>query len=350
MGEAMIEVDVLQQLGKNEKGGNWLNHPNVVKLKIIGYYCNCSEDDNSILVLEYMPKGSLEEFLLEGRDNDLNWRTRLKIAVGSAKGLEYLHGTSSLVIHRDIKSSNILLDNDYTPKISDFGLAKFGPQDDKSHTSSRASGVLRNGVLYFLYDPADPNYNPFHDLIDDPIHKHAHRVLLSVAIYGSLIAMLVFLPVKLSMREEDLYEINVPLKYTSSAGTRIHRLACWFDVLFDGSTVQRWLTTAPGAPTIHWYQLHRVLSQPLYVMPGQEIVGHLLKMWGPGAEQGGILQTSSCKLDLKEPYYRMSQPQAYSLTQDQKPHQYLVLVTEFTNSEIKLACWMQIIFFDVISP
>lgn len=44
-------------------------------------------------------------------------------------------------------------------------------------------------------------------------------------------------------------------------------------------------------------------------------------MWGPGAEQGGILQTSSCKLDLKEPYYRMSQPQAYAMVPDQQPHQ-----------------------------
>ncbi|KAE8686461.1 putative E3 ubiquitin ligase SUD1 [Hibiscus syriacus] len=61
-------------------------------------------------------------------------------------------------------------------------------------------GVLRNGVLYFLRDPADPNYNPFRDLIDDPVHKHARRVMLSVAVYGSLIVMLVFLPVKLAMR------------------------------------------------------------------------------------------------------------------------------------------------------
>ncbi|XP_020250505.1 probable E3 ubiquitin ligase SUD1 isoform X2 [Asparagus officinalis] len=60
-------------------------------------------------------------------------------------------------------------------------------------------GVLRNGVLYFLRDPADPNYNPFRDLIDDPVHKHARRVLLSVAVYGSLIVILVFLPVKLAM-------------------------------------------------------------------------------------------------------------------------------------------------------
>ncbi|XP_022896121.1 probable E3 ubiquitin ligase SUD1 isoform X2 [Olea europaea var. sylvestris] len=61
-------------------------------------------------------------------------------------------------------------------------------------------GVLRSGVLYFLRDPADPNYNPFRDLIDDTVHKHARRVLLSIAVYGSLIVMLVFLPVKLAMR------------------------------------------------------------------------------------------------------------------------------------------------------
>lgn len=59
--------------------------------------------------------------------------------------------------------------------------------------------VLRPGVLYFLRDPADPNYNPFHDLVEDPIHKHARRVLLSVVVYGSLIVMLIFLPVKLAL-------------------------------------------------------------------------------------------------------------------------------------------------------
>ncbi|EOY06511.1 hypothetical protein SCA6_015819 [Theobroma cacao] len=142
------------------------------------------------------------------------------------------------------------------------------------------------------------------------------------------------------VKEEDLYEIDIPLKFTASVGTRVHGLACWFDVLFNGSTVQRWLTTAPGAPTTHWYQIRCVLSQPIYVMAGQEITGRLhmiahnaqsytiyltlsAKMWGPGAEQGGILQTSSCKLDLKEPYYRMSQPQPYTLAQDQQPHQLL---------------------------
>ncbi|KAK9135933.1 hypothetical protein Syun_015263 [Stephania yunnanensis] len=73
-------------------------------------------------------------------------------------------------------------------------------------------GVLRNGVLYFLRDPADPNYNPFRDLIDDPVHKHARRVLLSVGVYGSLIVMLVFLPVKLAMRlAPSIFPLDVSL-------------------------------------------------------------------------------------------------------------------------------------------
>ncbi|KAJ8441709.1 hypothetical protein Cgig2_019096 [Carnegiea gigantea] len=145
-----------------------------------------------------------------------------------------------------------------------------------------------------------------------------------------------------SVKEEQLYEIDIPLKFTAAVGTRVHGLACWFDVLFNGSSVQRWLTTAPGSPTTHWYQLRCVLSQPIYVMAGQEITGRLhmvahnaqsytlyltlsAKMWGPGAEQGGVLQTSTGKMELKEPYYRMSQPQvqtqAFAATQDQQSQQ-----------------------------
>ncbi|KAK6138920.1 hypothetical protein DH2020_027335 [Rehmannia glutinosa] len=172
-----------------------------------------------------------------------------------------------------------------------------------------------------------------------------------------------------SANEEELYEIDIPLRFVSSVGTRVHGLACWFDVLFNGSTVQRWLTTAPGAPTTHWYQLRCVLSQPIYVMPGQEITGqfrmvahkaqsytlHLTlsaKMWGPGAEQGGILQTSSGKLDLKEPYYRMSQPQAYPMSQDQQPHQLLQTQAGATISimkEVSGCSWNSTVFTIVMA-
>ncbi|KAG0495711.1 hypothetical protein HPP92_000402 [Vanilla planifolia] len=143
------------------------------------------------------------------------------------------------------------------------------------------------------------------------------------------------------IKEEDLYEIDIPLNFIASVGTRVHGLACWFDVLFNGSSFQRWLTTSPGSPTTHWYQMRCVLSQPLYVMAGQEITGRLhlvahsaqsytihltmsVKMWGAGANHGGIMQTSTGKLELKEPYYRLSQPQPYIPTQDQQLHQQLV--------------------------
>ncbi|CAN6968531.1 unnamed protein product, partial [Brassica oleracea var. botrytis] len=108
-------------------------------------------------------------------------------------------------------------------------------------------------------------------------------------------------------KETELWEIDVPLKFTAFMYTRVH----WFNVLFNG----RWSTTATGNqqgnnPLVP----NKIYSlQPIHVMAGQEISGklHLVvnrKSVGPGADQGGILHTSSCKLNLKEPYYRMSQP------------------------------------------
>ncbi|CAN1295794.1 Serine/threonine-protein kinase CDG1 [Linum perenne] len=99
-----------------------LHHPNLVKL--IGY---CAEGTQRLLVYEYMPLGSLEDRLFGNGIQPLNWKTRIKIAAGTAKGLECLHSASPPVIYRDLKASNILLDKDYHPKLSDFGLAKFGP-------------------------------------------------------------------------------------------------------------------------------------------------------------------------------------------------------------------------------
>ena len=72
----------------------------------------------------------------------LDWNTRMKIAAGAARGLEYLHDKASPpVIYRDFKSSNILLDEGFHPKLSDFGLAKLGPTGDKSHVSTRVMGT-----------------------------------------------------------------------------------------------------------------------------------------------------------------------------------------------------------------
>ncbi|KAI3817598.1 hypothetical protein L1987_11393 [Smallanthus sonchifolius] len=111
------------------------NHPNVVKL--LGY---CAEGVHRMLVFEFMPMGSLEENLSRECCGEVNWRKRMEIAEGLARGLEYLHTMDRPVIHRDIKSANILLDHDFTPKIADFGLSRFGPQGDRTHLSTRVLG------------------------------------------------------------------------------------------------------------------------------------------------------------------------------------------------------------------
>ncbi|KAH7570157.1 hypothetical protein JRO89_XS05G0059700 [Xanthoceras sorbifolium] len=113
-----------------------LVHPNLVKL--IGY---CIEDDQRLLVYEFMPRGSLENHLFR-RSLPLPWSIRMKIALGAAKGLAFLHEEAERpVIYRDFKTSNILLDADYNAKLSDFGLAKDGPEGDKTHVSTRVMGT-----------------------------------------------------------------------------------------------------------------------------------------------------------------------------------------------------------------
>lgn len=113
-----------------------LIHSNLVKL--IGY---CIEDDQRLLVYEFMPRGSLENHLFR-RSLPLPWSIRMKIALGAAKGLAFLHEEAERpVIYRDFKTSNILLDADYNAKLSDFGLAKDGPEGDKTHVSTRVMGT-----------------------------------------------------------------------------------------------------------------------------------------------------------------------------------------------------------------
>ncbi|XP_073064553.1 serine/threonine-protein kinase RIPK-like [Primulina eburnea] len=113
-----------------------LRHPNLVRL--IGY---CCEDEHRLLVYEYMARGNLENQLFRRYTSSLSWLTRIKIAVGAAKGLAFLHGEEKPVIYRDFKTSNILLDTDYTAKLSDFGLAKDGPEGDDTHVSTRVMGT-----------------------------------------------------------------------------------------------------------------------------------------------------------------------------------------------------------------
>ncbi|KAB2068277.1 hypothetical protein ES319_A08G020000v1 [Gossypium barbadense] len=112
------------------------SHPNLVKL--IGY---CCEGDHRLLVYEYMESGSLERHLFRRTDCSLTWSKRMRIALGAAKGLAFLHGAGRPVIYRDFKSSNVLLDADFNAKLSDFGLAKDGPMGDQTHVSTRVMGT-----------------------------------------------------------------------------------------------------------------------------------------------------------------------------------------------------------------
>ncbi|KAG6477845.1 probable serine/threonine-protein kinase PBL7 [Zingiber officinale] len=116
-----------------------LRHPNLVSL--IGY---CADGDERLLVYEYMPKGSLADHLFDPLPDKLplDWNTRIKIAVGVAKGLTYLHEVANPpVIYRDMKAANVLLDIDFNPKLSDFGLARVGPVGDNTHVSTRVMGT-----------------------------------------------------------------------------------------------------------------------------------------------------------------------------------------------------------------
>ncbi|KAI3519031.1 hypothetical protein L1887_08004 [Cichorium endivia] len=114
-----------------------VHHRNL--LRLLGW---SSEGSNLLLVLEYIPNGSLDRFLWGAKRGTLNWKQRYDIIFGVARGLAHLHNEFHVkIIHRDIKSSNILLDHEFQPKIADFGLARFHP-DDQSHISTKFAGTL----------------------------------------------------------------------------------------------------------------------------------------------------------------------------------------------------------------
>ncbi|KAL7143000.1 hypothetical protein ABFS83_08G161800 [Erythranthe nasuta] len=116
-----------------------IKHENLVKL----YGC-CAEGNHRILIYNYLENNSLAESLIGGGRKNIHfdWKTRVKICIGVAKGLAFLHEeVTPHIIHRDIKASNILLDEDLNPKISDFGLAKLIPST-VTHVSTRVAGTI----------------------------------------------------------------------------------------------------------------------------------------------------------------------------------------------------------------
>ncbi|KAI4314235.1 hypothetical protein L6164_027166 [Bauhinia variegata] len=115
---------------------------------LIGY---CDEGPNVALIYEYMPNGNLAKHLSDKNEHVLSWKQRLQIAVDAAQGLEYMHkGCKPPIVHRDVKPSNILLDEKFRGKISDFGLSKIYANEGDTHVYTAIAGTT--GYL-------DPQYN-----------------------------------------------------------------------------------------------------------------------------------------------------------------------------------------------
>ncbi|PKU74033.1 putative serine/threonine-protein kinase [Dendrobium catenatum] len=124
-----------------------VRHKNLVRL--LGY---CAEGAHRMLVYEYVDNGNLEQWLHGdvGPISPLTWEVRMDIILGTAKGLMYLHeGLEPKVVHRDVKSSNILLDKQWNPKVSDFGLAKL-LGSERSYVTTRVMGTF-GSVLMLSY-------------------------------------------------------------------------------------------------------------------------------------------------------------------------------------------------------
>ncbi|KAI3838454.1 hypothetical protein MKX03_013218 [Papaver bracteatum] len=163
-------ADVLKEFVLEIEIINTLHHKNIMSLS--GF---CFEDNNLLMVYDFLSKGSLEENLHGSKGNPLlNWMDRFKVAIGVAEALNYLHSNEQAVIHRDVKSSNILLSDDFEPQLSDFGLAKWASTTASGVTCTDVAGTF--GYLapeYFMYGK-----------VNDKIDVYAFGVVLLELLSG----------------------------------------------------------------------------------------------------------------------------------------------------------------------
>lgn len=154
----LVAVKRLERPGSGEQQfraevctiGN-IQHVNLVRLR--GF---CSEDSHRLLVYDYMPNGPLSVYLRREGPN-LSWDVRFRLAVGTARGIAYLHeGCRDSIIHCDIKPENILLDSDYTAKVSDFGLAKLVHRDFSGALAADGNHGYTYGYVAPECRPGDP--------------------------------------------------------------------------------------------------------------------------------------------------------------------------------------------------
>ncbi|KAJ4754844.1 Leucine-rich repeat transmembrane protein kinase [Rhynchospora pubera] len=139
---AVKQLSLTSQQGKEQFVTEIATISTVQQKNLVKLFGCCIEGNNPLLVYEYLENGSLDQALFGKQSLFLNWATRFEICLGVARGLTYLHeGSSVRIVHRDIKASNILLDVDLNPKISDFGLAKLY-DDKKTHINTRVAGTI----------------------------------------------------------------------------------------------------------------------------------------------------------------------------------------------------------------
>ncbi|KAF5949276.1 hypothetical protein HYC85_011269 [Camellia sinensis] len=230
-------IIAVKQLSSKSKQGNRefvneigmisaLQHPYLVKL----YEC-CVEGNQLLLVYEYMENNSLARALFEECQLKLDWATRYKICIGIARGLAYLHEESRLkIVHRDIKATNALLDKNLKPKISDFGLAKLGEEDD-THISTRIAGT---------YGYMAPEY-AMHGYLTDKADVHsfgivAFEIALELKEKGKLMKLVDSKLGSDFIKKEVIVMINVALLCTNVTPTVRPTMSSVVNML-EGKTV-----------------------------------------------------------------------------------------------------------------